>query len=278
MSPSATPLLRVEDLRIAYQGSQGRPDAVAVDGLSFEIHRGETLALVGESGCGKSTTGLALLRLLPASARIRARRLDFEGRGLLTLDERALRSVRGGGIGMVFQDALSALNPIMRVGDQVAEAVRLHRRCSAREARDEALALLERVRIPEAARRMREYPQRLSGGMRQRIVIAMALAGRPSLLVADEPTTALDVTIQAQILTLLRSLQRELDMGLLLITHDLGVVAEMADRVAVMRDGVCVESRPAAALYADPQHPYTRALLASRPGAAAIGAEWQAFA
>ncbi|VFR79721.1 Oligopeptide transport ATP-binding protein OppD (TC 3.A.1.5.1) [plant metagenome] len=278
MSACATPLLRVEDLRIAYQGSRGRPDAVAVDGLSFEIHRGETLALVGESGCGKSTTGLALLRLLPASARISARRLDFAGRGLLTLDERALQSVRGGGIGMVFQDALSALNPIMRVGDQVAEAVRLHRRCSAREARDEALALLERVRIPEAARRMREYPQRLSGGMRQRIVIAIALAGRPSLLVADEPTTALDVTIQAQILTLLRSLQRELDMGLLLITHDLGVVAEMADRVAVMRDGVCVESRPAAALYADPQHPYTRALLASRPGAAAIGAELQASA
>ncbi|QII84586.1 ABC transporter ATP-binding protein [Bordetella hinzii] len=238
----------------------------AVRDLSFQLEPDETLALVGESGCGKSTTGLALLGLLPAAAKVRARRLRFAGRDLLSLDERGRRALRGGGIGLVFQDALSALNPIMRVGEQVAEAVRLHHRCSRAQAAERALALLRQLRIPEPQRRMREYPHQLSGGMRQSIVIAIALAGEPALLIADEPTTALDVTIQAQILALLRELQRELGMALLLITHDLGVVAEMADRVLVMREGQAVEARPAGELFAAPAHPYTRLLLASRPG------------
>ncbi len=253
-------LLDVDGLEVDYGSHR------AVRGLSFQLGPNETLALVGESGCGKSTTGLALLGLLPVSAQVRARRLRFAGQDLLNLDERGRRALRGGGIGLVFQDALSALNPIMRVGEQVAEAVRLHHACSRAQAAERALALLRQLRIPEPERRMREYPHQLSGGMRQRIVIAIALAGEPALLIADEPTTALDVTIQAQILALLRELQRELRMALLLITHDLGVVAEMADRVLVMRQGQAVEARAAGELFAAPAHPYTRLLLASRPG------------
>ncbi len=264
MTPSI-PLLQVEGLRVTYRASGGEPAAPAVKDLSFELAAGETLALVGESGSGKTTTGYALLGLLPAAAAVEARRLAFEGADLLRADERRLQQIRGGRIGMIFQDALSALNPLMTVGDQIAEAVRIHRRVNRRTARQQALALLKKVRIPQAESRLDDYPHRLSGGMRQRVVIAMALAGNPSLLIADEPTTALDVTIQAQIVGLLLALQQELGMAILLITHDLGVVAEMADRVAVLRYGECLEHQDAAALYRAPRHPYTRQLLAARP-------------
>ncbi|MBD1551268.1 ATP-binding cassette domain-containing protein [Pseudomonas typographi] len=254
-------VLSVEGLCVRYAGQQNP----AVDDLSFSVEAGQTLALVGESGSGKSTTGFAILGLLPAQAQVRARQLAFAGQNLLGLSENALCAVRGGGIGMVFQDALSALNPLMTVGEQIAEAVRLHHPVSRAEARARALALLKRVRIAEAQRRLDEYPHRLSGGMRQRVVIAMALAGEPRMLIADEPTTALDVTIQAQILRLLADLQAEAGLALLLITHDLGVVAEMADRVLVMRHGRCLEQRDVLDLFNAPQHPYTRQLLAACP-------------
>lgn len=256
------PLLSIEDLRVSFQTSRGV--LPAVDGISLHVDSGETLGLVGESACGKSTACQAILRLTPANGHVSGR-IVFQGRDLLTLDQANLDRVRGRGIAMIFQDPVAALNPIHKVGTQIGEALRLHRGLTRHSARAETLRLLDLVGIPDARRRLSEYPHQLSGGMNQRVGIAMALATQPKLLIADEPTTALDVTIQAQILDLLRKLQREMGMALIIITHDLGVVAEMADRVAVMYAGRIVEEAPAIDLFANPRHPYTRGLLASIP-------------
>ncbi|AWM10184.1 ABC transporter ATP-binding protein [Bradyrhizobium symbiodeficiens] len=249
----------------------------AVDDLSFTVKRGETLAIVGESGCGKSVTALSLMRLVPdPPGRIVGGSISLEGTDLLALDEAEMRAVRGNRISMVFQEPMTSLNPVMRIGDQIVEAVRLHRNISAKEAQNVAVEMLRLVRIPEPARRAKEYPHQLSGGMRQRAMIAMALACRPALLIADEPTTALDVTIQAQILALILDLQKELGTGLVLITHDLGVVAQTAQRVIVMYAGRKVEEASVEALFAAPKHPYTRGLMASIPAVPAAGVPAQA--
>jgi len=237
----------------------------AVNSVSFEVAAGETLAIVGESGSGKSVTALSILRLIPEPGRIENGRILFEGRDLLALDEAGIRAVRGNRIAMIFQEPMSSLNPVLTIGRQVAEPLRLHRRLKRREALDQAVDLLRSVAIPDAEKRLGDYPHQFSGGMRQRAMIAMALACHPRLLIADEPTTALDVTVQAQILELLKERTRETDSALILITHDLGVVARYADRVAVMYGGRIVESGPAGALYADPRHPYTQGLLRSVP-------------
>ena len=261
---TAQPLLEVEDLRLAFDLAGGTVHPV--DGVSFSIARGETLALVGESGCGKSLTSLALLRLVPPPGRIaEGSKITLDGGDLLALRESDMRAVRGGRIGMVFQDPMTSLNPVFTVGDQVAETIRAHRKATAREAKDRAIALLGEVGIPDPALRYASYPHQLSGGLRQRVMIAIALAADPELLVADEPTTALDVTVQAQILELLDRLRRERGMAVLLITHDLGVVAGRADRVAVMYAGQIVETADTTALFRAPAHPYTRALFASMP-------------
>ncbi|MDA9432893.1 ABC transporter ATP-binding protein [Bradyrhizobium sp. CCBAU 51627] len=244
----------------------------AVDDVSFTVKRGETLAIVGESGCGKSVTALSLMRLVPdPPGRIVGGSVSLEGTDLLALDEADMRKVRGNRISMIFQEPMTSLNPVMRIGDQIVEAVRLHRDMSAKEAHNIAVEMLRLVRIPEPARRARDYPHQLSGGMRQRAMIAMALACRPALLIADEPTTALDVTIQAQILALILDLQKELGTGLVLITHDLGVVAQTAQRVIVMYAGRKVEEASVEALFAAPKHPYTRGLMASIPAVPAPG-------
>jgi peptide/nickel transport system ATP-binding protein len=238
----------------------------AVDDVSFDVRRGETLAIVGESGCGKSVSALSIMRLVPdPPGRIVGGVVLLEGTDLLGLDEADMRQIRGNRISMIFQEPMTSLNPVMRIGDQITEAVRLHRAMSAKEAWDKAVEMLRLVRIPEPARRAREYPHQMSGGMRQRAMIAMALACRPALLIADEPTTALDVTIQAQILALMLDLQKELGMGLMLITHDLGVVAQTAQRVIVMYAGKKVEEADVDTLFANPRHPYTRGLMASIP-------------
>ncbi|MFG1477991.1 ABC transporter ATP-binding protein [Xanthobacter sp. V4C-4] len=257
------PLLEVRDLTIAF------PGATPVRGLSFAVEAGETLALVGESGSGKSLTALALLRLLPERARIAGGAIRFEGRDLAGLDDRALRQVRGRKIAMVFQEPMTSLNPVLSVGAQIVEVVRLHQGLSRRAARARAIELLDLVRIPEPQRRVDDFPHELSGGMRQRVMIAIAVACAPRLLIADEPTTALDVTIQAQVLDLLDALRRDLGMGLLLITHDLGVVAEWADRVVVMYAGRKVEEAGFEPLFAAPLHPYTQGLLQASPRLAA---------
>jgi len=236
-----------------------------VNSVSFEVAAGETLAIVGESGSGKSVTALSILRLIPDPGRIEKGRILFEGRDLLALDEAGIRAVRGNRIAMIFQEPMSSLNPVLTIGGQVAEPLRLHRRLKRREALEQAVDLLRSVAIPDAEKRLGDYPHQFSGGMRQRVMIAMALACHPRLLIADEPTTALDVTVQAQILELLKERTRETDSALILITHDLGVVARYADRVAVMYGGRIVESGPAATLYADPRHPYTQGLLRSVP-------------
>jgi oligopeptide/dipeptide ABC transporter ATP-binding protein len=257
-------LLTVTDLRLAFPGPSG--PVHPVDRVSITLDRGETLALVGESGCGKSLTSLALLRLVPAPGRIaEGSRISLDGQDLLALDERAMRAVRGGRIGMVFQDPMTSLNPVLTVGSQVGEAIRAHQRISAADARARAIQLLGEVGIPDPAARYDRYPHQLSGGLRQRVMIAIALAGEPDLLIADEPTTALDVTVQAQILELLDRLRQARGMAVLLITHDLGVVAGRADRVAVMYAGQVVETAATAALFAAPGHPYTRSLFASIP-------------
>jgi len=243
----------------------GKSPVRAVDGVSFRVEKGETYALVGESGCGKSATALALLRLAEPG-HIAGGRLVFEGRDLARLSEKEMREVRGARIGIVFQEAAAALNPVMRIGSQVAEALRIHRRLRRKQAWSEAVRLLGQVALPEPERQARAYPHELSGGMKQRAMLAIALSCSPALLIADEPTTALDVTIQAQILALLRGLRRELGLTILLITHDLGVVAENADRVGVMYAGRLVEEAPVGELFADPRHPYTRGLLRSMPG------------
>jgi oligopeptide/dipeptide ABC transporter ATP-binding protein len=236
-----------------------------VRGIDFRIGEGETAALVGESGCGKSVTSLAILRLLVSTGRIAAGSIRFGGVDLATLDEPAMRRIRGAQIGMVFQEPMTSLNPVLTVGEQIAEVIVLHRKLQKSAAMNEAVAMLERVGIPAAARRAKQYPHELSGGMKQRAMIAMALVCRPRLLLADEPTTALDVTIQAQILALLKSLQAEFKMAILLITHDLGVVAHFAENVHVMYAGKIVERATTADLFRSPLHPYTRALLGALP-------------
>ena len=259
------PLLDVRDLTVVFP----TPGATvtAVDRVSFQIAPGETLGLVGESGSGKSVTAFAILRLLQAPGRVTGGRVVFEGRDLLTLSEREMRAVRGARISLIFQEPMTALNPVMRVGDQIAEALVCHGVADWRGARARAVELLDAVRIPDAARRVRDYPHQLSGGMRQRVMIAIALACRPPLIIADEPTTALDVTIQAQVLELLRELRSRFNLSLLLITHDFGVIAEMADRVAVMYRGRLVEEGPVRQILRAPAHEYTRHLLAAVPGA-----------
>ena len=249
----------------------------AVDDVSFNVCRGETLAIVGESGCGKSVSALSIMRLVPnPPGRIVGGSILLEGTDLLALDEATMRQIRGNRISMIFQEPMTSLNPVIRIGDQITEAVRLHRDLSARQAWDQAVEMLRLVRIPEPARRAQEYPHQLSGGMRQRAMIAMALACRPALLIADEPTTALDVTIQAQILALILDLQKELGMGLILITHDLGVVAQTAQRVIVMYAGKKVEEADVETLFASPRHPYTRGLMASIPAVPAMGGKQSA--
>jgi oligopeptide/dipeptide ABC transporter ATP-binding protein len=241
-----------------------------VDGVSLAIARGEVLALVGESGCGKSMTALATMRLVPKPGRIEGK-IAIEGRDIMQLSVPEMRSVRGSQLGMIFQEPMTSLSPVVRVGEQVVEAIRLHERASFAEARRRTIELFERVRIPDAAERFSAYPHQMSGGLKQRVMIAMALATKPHVLIADEPTTALDVTIQAQVLELMRELQRELGTAILLITHDLGVVNELADRVAVMYAGRIVESGAREAVLANPQHPYTQGLLKSMPGLARPG-------
>jgi peptide/nickel transport system ATP-binding protein len=257
-------LLRIEGLRTTFRTANGT--IAAVDGVDLEVPRGRTLGIVGESGCGKSMLSLSVMRLVPSNGRIAEGRVMMDGRDLLTLSNAEMRQVRGGEIAMIFQEPMTSLNPVHTVGYQIVEAMRVHApRTGARQLREEAIAALRRVRIPSPERRFDEYPHQLSGGMRQRVMIAMALACRPKLLIADEPTTALDVTVQAQILDLLRDLQQETGMSIILITHDLGVIAEMADEVAVMYAGRVVERSQAPALFDDPQHPYTLGLLGSIP-------------
>ena len=258
-----TSLLEVEDLQTHF----GTPDGVvrAVEGLSFYIEAGETLAIVGESGCGKSVTSMSILRLIQEPPGKMRGAIRFNGRDLLTLPEAEMRKLRGGDIAMIFQEPMTSLNPVLTIGRQIGETVRLHEGMSAREAEARAVDMLTLVGIPAPGRRVREYPHQLSGGMRQRVMIAMALACNPKLLIADEPTTALDVTIQAQILDLMRDLKTRLGSAILLITHDLGVVAEMAQRVVVMYAGRKVEEGPVGEIFANPQHPYTRGLLGAVP-------------
>jgi ABC-type dipeptide/oligopeptide/nickel transport system ATPase component len=259
---STAPLLDVQHLTVTFGG------LTAVDDVSFQIAPGETLGLVGESGSGKSVTAFSILRLLQPPGRVTSGRVLFEGRDLLALPEGEMREVRGARISLIFQEPMTALNPVMRVGDQIAEALTVHGMANRATARERAVELLDAVRIPDAARRARDYPHQLSGGMRQRVMIAIALACRPPLIIADEPTTALDVTIQAQVLDLMRELKTRLNLAVLLITHDFGVVAEMADRVAVMYHGRLVEEGAVRQILRSPVHEYTRSLLAAVPGMA----------
>jgi oligopeptide/dipeptide ABC transporter ATP-binding protein len=270
----APALLAVEDLTVAFpaEGRGASLDASpipVVDGVSFSVRRGDCVGLVGESGSGKSMTALALLRLVPPPGRIVGGRVRLAGEEILALPEPAMRRVRGGRIGLVFQEPASALDPVYTIGFQIAEAIRAHRDLSWRAARREAEALLARVAMPDPRRRLDDYPHQLSGGQRQRAMLAVALAAGPELLIADEPTTALDVTLQAAVLALLAELRRELGLAVLLITHDLGVVAEACDRAVVMYAGEVVEEAPVGALFSAPAHPYTRALLAALPRRAA---------
>jgi peptide/nickel transport system ATP-binding protein/oligopeptide transport system ATP-binding protein len=264
------PLLEVRDLETHF--TTGAGVFKAVDGVSLTLRRGETLGLVGESGCGKSVTSLSIMRLVPQPpGRIAGGRILLEGRDLLALDEDEMRQVRGDRIAMVFQEPMTSLNPVHTVGEQIVETIRLHRDVGTADAHARAIEMLRLVRIPSPQTRIDDYPHQLSGGMRQRVMIAMALACDPRVLIADEPTTALDVTIQAQILDLLRDLRDRTGTSIMLITHDLGVVAEIADRVAVMYAGRIVEEAPVKVLFGDPQHPYTLGLLASIPGLAGGG-------
>ena len=272
MMTTDTPLLEVKGLRTEFRS--GGSSFAAVDGISFSLAPGETLGIVGESGCGKSVTSLSIMRLVPnPPGKITAGEIRLEGRNLLNLPESAMRAVRGDDIAMIFQEPMTSLNPVQTVGDQIIEAVQLHRSLSAAAARARALEMLQLVKIPSPETRLDEYPHQLSGGMRQRVMIAMALACDPKLLIADEPTTALDVTIQAQILDLLRDLRERTGAAIMLITHDLGVVAELAHRVIVMYAGRIVEEAPVGLLFADPQHPYTLGLLGSIPRLGSDGDE-----
>ncbi len=258
-------MLRVENLVTRFHTYDGV--VRALEGVSFEVREGEIFGLVGETGCGKSVTTYSTLRLLPSTGRVHSGRVTLAGESLLDASESRMREVRGGEIAMIFQDPLSALNPVMRVGDQIAESVWLHDDLPDAEAVAARVEeVLGQVRMPDPAGAARAFPHELSGGMQQRVMIAMALAGRPKMLIADEPTTALDVTIQSQVLQLLRQLKQEAGLTVLLITHDLGVVAELCDRVAVMYAGTIVETAPVAELFGNPRHPYTQGLLAALPG------------
>ncbi len=258
----STPLLQVSDLSIRFAGVPGN----LVDGVSLTLNAGETLCVVGESGCGKSLTALALMGLLPMPpARRMSGQAIFEGQDLFDMPLETLKDIRGNRMAMIFQEPMTSLNPAIKVGEQIAEAVRRHKGVNREQARARALEMLRRVRIPAPEKRLDEYPHQMSGGMRQRAMIAMALANDPALLIADEPTTALDVTVQAQVLDLMRTLQRETNAALIMITHDLGVVAEMADTVVVMYAGRIVEAGPVRKVFEDPQHPYTIGLMSSMP-------------
>ena len=256
-------LLEIENLQTHFR----TPDGVnrAVDGVSFHVEAGETLAVVGESGCGKSVTAMSILRLIPEPPGKIAGSIRFQGRELLSLSDREMRDIRGNEISMIFQEPMTSLNPVLTVGRQIGETLRLHQGLDKRAAEERAVEMLQLVGIPEPRRRVREYPHQLSGGMRQRVMIAIALACNPKLLIADEPTTALDVTIQAQILDLMRDLKRRVGAAIVLITHDLGVVAEVAERVVVMYAGRKVEEAPVVPLFRSPRHPYTQGLLGSVP-------------
>ena len=256
-------LLEVENLQTHFR----TPDGInrAVDGVTFHVNAGETVAIVGESGCGKSVTSMSILRLIPEPPGKIAGAIRFQGRDLLTLSDREMRAIRGNEISMIFQEPMTSLNPVLTVGRQIGETLRLHQGLSARQAEEKAVEMLTLVGIPEPRRRVREYPHQLSGGMRQRVMIAIALACNPKLLIADEPTTALDVTIQAQILELMRDLKRRVGAAIVLITHDLGVVAEVAERVIVMYAGRKVEEAAVGPLFNHPKHPYTQGLLGSMP-------------
>ncbi|HEX9128581.1 MAG TPA: ABC transporter ATP-binding protein [Gemmatimonadaceae bacterium] len=258
------PLLSIRDLHTSFYTESGV--ARAVDGVSFDIGTGETLGIVGESGCGKSVTALSILRLIQPPGRIETGSvIEFDGKNLVTLDDAAIRDIRGNRISMIFQEPMSALNPVFTVGDQVAEVARVHAGMSRRDAWERAVEMLELTGMPDAEARARQYPHQLSGGMRQRVLIAMALMMKPALVIADEPTTALDVTIQAQILDLLLDLQKKIGTSILMITHDLGVIAETASRVIVMYAGEVVEQAQVDELFAKPHHPYTEGLMHSMP-------------
>lgn len=264
VSTGKAPLLKVHNLTVQFPSAHGTP-LTAVDSFSFQINHGETVALVGESGCGKSVTAFSIMRLLQKPGVIAGGNIFLDGIDLLNLSEQEMQLLRGGTISMIFQEPMTSLNPVLKVGYQIAEGILRHKNISRQEAEIEAVSLLSQVGITAAADRYHSYPHQLSGGMRQRIMIAMALACKPRLLIADEPTTALDVTIQAEILQLIDRLKRELDMSLLLITHNLGIVAERADRTIIMYAGHAVETAPTALLMTNPLHPYTRGLLASLP-------------
>jgi peptide/nickel transport system ATP-binding protein len=257
------PLLEIENLQTHFRTPEGINRAV--EGVSFHVHEGETLAVVGESGCGKSVMANSILRLIPEPPGKIAGSIRLQGTDLLGLSDRAMRRVRGNDISMIFQEPMTSLNPVLTVGRQLGETLRLHERLSYRAAENRAIEMLRLVGIPEAKRRLREYPHQLSGGMRQRVMIAMALSCRPKLLIADEPTTALDVTIQAQILDLMKDLKSKVGAAIILITHDLGIVAEVAERVVVMYAGRKVEEAPVAQLYRSPRHPYTQGMLGAVP-------------
>jgi peptide/nickel transport system ATP-binding protein len=259
------PLLDVRDLSVEFEVRNGI--ARVLESVSFSLGRGETLGLVGESGCGKSMTALAIMRLIPdPPGRITAGEVRFEGTDLMRLDDRAMRSVRGNRVSMIFQEPMTSLNPLFTVGEQIAEAVRLHQRLDRRAANERAIEMLEAVGIPAARRRVDEFPHQFSGGMRQRVMIAMALACNPGVLIADEPTTALDVTVQAQIFDLISDLRERTGTAVILITHDMGAIAEMADRVAVMYAGRIVEEGTVAEVLEQPMHPYTQGLIGCAPG------------
>ncbi len=261
---SEQPILEIDDLRTYFYTRDGI--VRAVDGVSFKLNRGETLCVVGESGCGKSVTAMSILRLLPQPpAKVESGEIRFEGRDLLKVSDNEIRAIRGNAISMIFQEPMTLLNPVLTVGRQISESIVLHQGLSRSAANKRATEMLDLVRIPEARQRLREYPHQLSGGMRQRVMIAMALSCSPKVLIADEPTTALDVTIQAQILNLMVELKRDLGTAIILITHDLGVVAEMAERVVVMYAGRKVEEAPVDELFKRPMHPYTHGLLGSIP-------------
>ena len=266
---SAAAVLRLEQLRTYFATRDGM--VKAVDGIDLEVRPGRTLGLVGESGCGKTVTALSIMRLLPRTGQIVGGRIMFGGSDLAQAGEDEMRDLRGNAISMVFQEPMTSLNPVFTVGDQVGEAIRQHLDLSPRQVRDRVLEMFQLVGIPDPVKRIRDYPHQMSGGMRQRVMIAIALACNPTVLIADEPTTALDVTIQAQILELMRELQRRNRMAIVLITHDLGVVAEMADDVAVMYAGKVIEHGSADQIFDSPHHPYTQALLASIPSLAARG-------
>jgi oligopeptide transport system ATP-binding protein len=257
------PLLDIRDLRTQFFTQGGV--VKAVDGVSLQLRPGETLGIVGESGCGKSVTALSTLRLIPEPGRIVGGEVRYKGRNILEMDEDEVREIRGGAISMIFQDPMTSLNPVLRIGDQIEEAMTAHRKFTREQARARTVQLLKQVGIPAPEARARDYPHQFSGGMRQRAMIAMALANEPSILIADEPTTALDVTIQAQILAILRMLNREFGTAIILITHNLGVVAGLCQRVLVMYAGHVVEEAPVNELFANPQHPYTWGLLKSMP-------------